>query len=168
MGPQDGVDIVIRAADVVVHELGRRTSASPSSAPATASTSWWRCAMSSALRGYVEFTGRAPDELVGRILSTADVGLSPDPQEPAQRPFHHEQVHGVHGLRAPVVAFDLRETRVSAGRRGRLRRAERMSRLRRVDRRTLDDEPRRHEARALRAAPGWSRNWPGVTRRRAI
>ena len=28
MGPQDGVDIVIRAADIVVHELGRTTSPS--------------------------------------------------------------------------------------------------------------------------------------------
>ena len=34
------------------------------------------------LNGHVEFTGRAPDELVKKILSTADIGLSPDPKNP--------------------------------------------------------------------------------------
>ena len=32
------------------------------------------------LAGHVEFTGRAPDQLVARILSTADIGLSPTPR----------------------------------------------------------------------------------------
>ena len=41
------------------------------------------------LAGHVEFTGRAPDDLVARILSTADIGLSPDPRSP-QRPVHDE------------------------------------------------------------------------------
>ncbi len=52
------------------------------------------------LAGHVEFTGRAPDELVGRVMSTADVGPVARPEESAERRVDHEQDHGVHGLRA--------------------------------------------------------------------
>lgn len=47
MGPQDGVDIVLDMADVVVHQLGATTSVSPSWARVTASMSSWRSATSS-------------------------------------------------------------------------------------------------------------------------
>jgi glycosyltransferase involved in cell wall biosynthesis len=63
----------------------------------------------------VEFTGRAPDEQVMRIMSTADAGLSPDPKNPLNdvSTMNKTMEYMVFGL--PVVAFDLRETRVSAG-----------------------------------------------------
>ena len=51
------------------------------------------------LHGPVEFTGRAADEFVGRILSTADVGLSPDPKNPLNDRLDDEQDDGIHGLR---------------------------------------------------------------------
>jgi glycosyltransferase involved in cell wall biosynthesis len=63
----------------------------------------------------VEFTGRAPDELVTRILSTADVGLSPDPKNPLNDVSTMNKTMEYMSFELPVVAFDLRETRTSAG-----------------------------------------------------
>ena len=100
MGPQDGVDIVVRAADIVVHELGRDDIAFTLIGSGDCFDELVALRDELGLAGHVEFTGRAPDELVARILSTADVGLSPDPEEPAQRRVDDEQDDGVHGLRA--------------------------------------------------------------------
>jgi glycosyltransferase involved in cell wall biosynthesis len=63
----------------------------------------------------VEFTGRVPDGLVTRILSTADVGLSPDPKNPLNDVSTMNKTMEYMAFGLPVVAFDLRETRVSAG-----------------------------------------------------
>ena len=68
------------------------------------------------LNGHVEFTGRAPDELVKKILSTADVGLSPDPKNPLNDVSTMNKTMEYMAFELPVVAFDLRETRVSARR----------------------------------------------------
>ena len=66
------------------------------------------------LAGHVEFTGRAPDELVAQIMSTADVGLSPDPKNPLNDVSTMNKTMEYMAFELPVVAFDLRETRVSA------------------------------------------------------
>ncbi|MGH3792229.1 MAG: glycosyltransferase, partial [Pseudonocardiaceae bacterium] len=66
------------------------------------------------LDDYVEFTGRAPDELVARILSTADIGLSPDPKNPLNDLSTMNKTMEYMAFELPVVAFDLLETRVSA------------------------------------------------------
>jgi glycosyltransferase involved in cell wall biosynthesis len=66
------------------------------------------------LAGHVEFTGRAPDELVGQIMSSADAGLSPDPKNPLNDVSTMNKTMEYMAFELPVVAFDLRETRVSA------------------------------------------------------
>ena len=115
MGPQDGVDIVVRAADVVVHELGRDDIAFTLIGKGDCFDELVALRDELGLAGHVEFTGRAPDELVGRILSTADVGLSPDPKNPLNDVSTMNKTMEYMAFELPVVAFDLRETRVSAG-----------------------------------------------------
>jgi glycosyltransferase involved in cell wall biosynthesis len=115
MGPQDGVDIVIRAADVVVHELGRHDIGFTLIGSGDCFDELVALRDSLGLAGYVEFTGRAPDELVARILSTADVGLSPDPKNALNDVSTMNKTMEYMAFELPVVAFDLRETRVSAG-----------------------------------------------------
>jgi glycosyltransferase involved in cell wall biosynthesis len=63
----------------------------------------------------VEFTGRVPDEFVQRCLSTADVCLSPDPKNPLNDVSTMNKVLEYMAMGRPVVSFDLREARVSAG-----------------------------------------------------
>ena len=115
MGPQDGVDIVVRAAGIVVNELGRDDIAFTLIGSGDCYDELVALRDELGLAGTVEFTGRAPDELVMRIMSTAQAGLSPDPKNPLNdvSTMNKTMEYMVFGL--PVVAFDLRETRVSAG-----------------------------------------------------
>lgn len=115
MGPQDGVDIVVRAADVVVHEFGRDDIAFTLIGSGDCFDDLVRMRDELGLAGHVEFTGRAPDEQVAQIMSTADVGLSPDPKNPLNDVSTMNKTMEYMAYELPVVAFDLRETRVSAG-----------------------------------------------------
>jgi len=115
MGPQDGVDIVVRAAEIVVREMGREDIAFTLIGSGDCFGELVALRDELKLNGHVEFTGRAPDELVKKILSTADIGLSPDPKNPLNDVSTMNKTMEYMAFELPVVAFDLRETRVSAG-----------------------------------------------------
>jgi glycosyltransferase involved in cell wall biosynthesis len=115
MGPQDGVDIVVRAANIVVRDLGREDVAFTLIGSGDCFDQLVALRDELGLAGTVEFTGRAPDELVTRILSTADIGLSPDPKNPLNDLSTMNKSMEYMAFELPVVAFDLRETRVSTG-----------------------------------------------------
>ena len=70
------------------------------------------------LGDFVEFTGRAPDDAVRDILSTADIGLSPDPKNPLNDVSTMNKTMEYMAFGLPVLAFDLRETRASAAEAG--------------------------------------------------
>jgi glycosyltransferase involved in cell wall biosynthesis len=114
MGPQDGVDIVVRAADVIVREFGRDDIAFTLIGSGDSYDELVALRDELNLQGHVEFTGRAPDELVTKIMSTADAGLSPDPKNPLNDVSTMNKTMEYMAFELPVVAFDLRETRVSA------------------------------------------------------
>jgi glycosyltransferase involved in cell wall biosynthesis len=114
MGPQDGVDIVVRAANVVVHEMGREDIAFTLIGKGDCFDELVALRDQLKLNGHVEFTGRAPDDVVERVMSTADIGLSPDPKNPLNDLSTMNKTMEYMAFELPVVAFDLRETRVSA------------------------------------------------------
>jgi glycosyltransferase involved in cell wall biosynthesis len=118
MGPQDSVDIVVRAAEVVVHELGRDDIAFTLMGSGDCFDDLVALRDELGLAGHVEFTGRVPDELVTRILSTADIGLSPDRKNPLNNLSTMNKSMEYMAFELPVVAFDLYETRVSVGEAG--------------------------------------------------
>jgi glycosyltransferase involved in cell wall biosynthesis len=66
------------------------------------------------LEDHVTFTGRADAKMITEYLSTADVGLSPDPLNPLNDVSTMNKTMEYMAFALPVVAFDLRETRVSA------------------------------------------------------
>ncbi len=145
MGPQDGVDIVVRAADVVVHELGRTDIAFTLIGSGDCFDELIALRDELDLTGHVEFTGRAPDDLVARILSTADVGLSPDPKNPLNDVSTMNKTMEYMAYELPVVAFDLRETRVSAGDAAVYVRPNLVSEYARAIVDLADDAPKRHQ-----------------------
>jgi glycosyltransferase involved in cell wall biosynthesis len=104
MGPQDGVDIVVRAADIVVRKLGRDDIAFTLIGSGDCFDDLVALRDRLGLAGHVEFTGRAPDEQVMHIMSTADAGLSPDPKNPLNdvSTMNKTMEYMVFGL--PVVA----------------------------------------------------------------
>jgi len=115
MGPQDGVDVILRAAAILVHEMGRHDIGFILMGKGDCFDDLLALRAELDLDDVVEFTGRAPDELVFRVMSTADLGLSPDPKNPLNDVSTMNKTMEYMAFELPVVAFDLRETRVSAG-----------------------------------------------------
>ncbi len=115
MGPQDGVDLAIRAAAYVVHDLGREDIAFTFMGSGDSYDQIVRLRDELRLQDYVELPGRVPDETVANVLSTAAVGLSPDPKNPLNDVSTMNKTLEYMAFELPVVAFDLKETRVSAG-----------------------------------------------------
>jgi glycosyltransferase involved in cell wall biosynthesis len=145
MGPQDGVDIVVRVADHVVHHLHRDDIAFTLMGGGDCFDELLQLRSELDLDDVVEFTGRVPDATVAAVLSTADVGLSPDPKNPLNdvSTMNKTMEYMVFGL--PVVAFDLRETRVSAGEAAVYAIPNRVDDLARLLIELLDDQDRRQE-----------------------
>jgi glycosyltransferase involved in cell wall biosynthesis len=114
MGPQDGVDIALAAANVIVSEMGRTDIAFTLMGGGDCHAELVAQRDELGLQGYVELPGRVPDETVVQVLSTADVGLCPDPKNPLNDVSTMNKTMEYMAFRLPVVAFDLRETRVSA------------------------------------------------------
>jgi glycosyltransferase involved in cell wall biosynthesis len=114
MGPQDGVDVALRAMHHLVHVRGRTDVALTLIGDGDAAPALRKLATELKLDDHVAFTGRAPDELVSRLMSTADVGLSPDPKNPLNDVSTMNKTMEYMAFELPVVAFDLVETRVSA------------------------------------------------------
>ncbi|GAB3008723.1 glycosyltransferase WbuB [Amycolatopsis acidiphila] len=113
MGPQDGVDYALRSLALLRE---RRTD--------------WHAVFVGAgdtfdamvelsgkigLTEHVEFTGRIPDDDLVRYLSTADVCLSPDPLNPLNDVSTMNKIMEYMAMAKPIVSFDLKEARVSAG-----------------------------------------------------
>jgi glycosyltransferase involved in cell wall biosynthesis len=115
MGPQDGVDIVVMAAAKIVHDWGRKDVGFTLIGSGDCFDELVALRDKLGLQDDVEFTGRAPDDLVRRVLSTADVGLSPDPKNPLNDVSTMNKTMEYMAFELPTVAFDLKETQVSAG-----------------------------------------------------
>ena len=112
---QDGVDHLVRAVKLLRDELGRDD---------------FHCVLvgggpyQPTIKAYAEgigaadlctFTGRVSDDQLCRILSSADIGIDPDPKnEWSDKSTMNKIMEYMHfGL--PIVAYDLTETRLSAG-----------------------------------------------------
>ena len=115
MGPQDGVDLVIEVANIVVNERGRKDIGFVLIGSGECLASLHQLRDSYGLGEYIRFTGRIPDDEVLRIMSSADIGISPDPKNGLNELCTMNKTMEYMAFGLPVAAFDLRETRVSAG-----------------------------------------------------
>jgi glycosyltransferase involved in cell wall biosynthesis len=112
MGPQDGVDQALRALSLLVSQ--RDDWHAIFIGAGDVFDDMQALALELRLEGNVEFTGRVPDEDVIRILSTADVCLSPDPLNPLNNVSTMNKVVEYMALGRPIVSYELVEARVSA------------------------------------------------------
>lgn len=143
MGPQDGVDIVVPAAEIIVHDWGRDDISFTLMGSGDCFDDLVELRDRLGLQDVVEFTGRAPDDLVRSVLSTADVGLSPDPKNPLNDVSTMNKTMEYMAFGLPTVAFDLRETRVSAGNAAVYAVPNEIADFATILVKLLDDEPRR-------------------------
>ncbi len=114
MGPQDGVDLAVRAAAYVVHDLKRTDVSFTFMGAGDSYDDLVALRDELGLQDYLELPGRVPDETVLDVLSTADLGLSPDPKNPLNDVSTMNKTMEYMAFGLPVVAYDLKETRVSA------------------------------------------------------
>jgi glycosyltransferase involved in cell wall biosynthesis len=143
MGPQDGVDLFVRAARSVLDQrpgsvrfvaMGGGNQLDPLR----------RLASELGLSDQdLHFTGRIPDEEVRSTLSSADVAVSPDPANDFNEFCTMNKTLEYMATGLPVVAFDLEETRVSAGDAGVYAQPNRPEELARMVLELLDDPERR-------------------------
>lgn len=115
MGPQDGVDYALRALAKLRDEVGRTDWHAVFMGAGDTFDAMVALAGELGLADRVDFTGRIPDEDVLRYLSTADVCLSPDPMNPLNDVSTMNKVMEYMAMSRPIVSFDLREAKVSAG-----------------------------------------------------
>jgi glycosyltransferase involved in cell wall biosynthesis len=113
MGPQDGVDLYVAAARKVLEARPRAVRFIAMGGGPMLQT-LRQHVRSSGLEEDITFTGRVPDEFVRRVLSTADVAVSPDPANDFNEYCTMNKTLEYMATGTAVVAFDLEETRVSA------------------------------------------------------
>jgi glycosyltransferase involved in cell wall biosynthesis len=115
MAPQDGVDYLLRAAALLLERRGARDVFFTLIGSGDSFDDLVAMTKELGLEDVVRFTGRIPDAEVEAILSTADVCVGPDPKNPLNDVSTMNKILEYMALGKPIVAFDLRETRYSAG-----------------------------------------------------
>ncbi|GHG19224.1 glycosyltransferase family 4 protein [Streptomyces hydrogenans] len=115
MGPQDGVDYALRALAKLRDELGRSDWHAVFVGGGDTFDAMVELSRRLGLSDQVRFTGRVSDAELARYLSTADVCLSPDPRNPLNDVSTMNKVLEYMVMGRPIVSFDLKEARVSAG-----------------------------------------------------
>jgi glycosyltransferase involved in cell wall biosynthesis len=116
MGPQDGVDQLLQSLRVLVHDFGRHDCHFALLGFGDCLESLRRLCTELELDDWVSFPGRADDQMICDYLSTADIGLSPDPMNPLNDVSTMNKTMEYMAYSLPGVAYDLAETRVSAER----------------------------------------------------
>ena len=149
MGPQDGVNIVLEVAELVVNRWARDDISFTLIGSGDCFDELVEMRDRLGLRDVVEFTGRVPDETVAAILSSADVGMSPDPKNPLNDLSTMNKTMEYMAFGLPVIAFDLRETRVSAGGAGAYATPNDVEELAQLLLELIDDPDRRRSMGAL-------------------
>uniref|UniRef100_A0A832I4Z2 Glycosyltransferase WbuB n=1 Tax=Eiseniibacteriota bacterium TaxID=2212470 RepID=A0A832I4Z2_UNCEI len=115
MAPQDGVDHLLRAARVLAVDRGRADVGFTLVGAGDSFEALRAMSRELGLAEVVHFTGRIPDADVERVLATADVCVCPDPLNPLNDVSTMNKILEYMACGKPVVAYDLREHRHSAG-----------------------------------------------------
>lgn len=115
MGPQDGVDLLVRAVHRIVNVEGRTDTQFALLGFGDCLEELQALASDLGLKDYITLTGRADDTMIRRYLSTADVAVAPDPPNGFNEHCTMNKVLEYMAFGLPIVSFDLPETRVSAG-----------------------------------------------------
>lgn len=114
MGPQDGVEGVLQAADRIVRKHGRDDIGFVLLGFGDCLEALRRRCTELGLDEHVQFTGRVGPEQIAAYLSTASVGVGPDPYSPLNDVSTMNKTMEYMAYALPVVTYRLTETVVSA------------------------------------------------------
>jgi glycosyltransferase involved in cell wall biosynthesis len=115
MCAQDGVDYLIRSVKMLRDDIGRDDfhCILLGGGPHQPSIAAYADELGAA--DLCTFTGRVSDEELCRILSSADIAIDPDPKTAWSDASTMNKIAEYMYFGLPIVAYELRETRVSAG-----------------------------------------------------
>ncbi len=114
MGVQDGVDYLLRAIRIVTGDLAFRDVQFVLIGDGDERTRLERLTIELGLMHVAKFTGRIPDSDLKDYLSTADIGLAPDPLGKLNDLSSMNKIVEYMAMGLPVVSFDLKESRRTA------------------------------------------------------
>jgi glycosyltransferase involved in cell wall biosynthesis len=115
MGRQEGIDLLLEAVRQIVHVRGRQDVQFGLVGGGSSLEEMKALATKLQLDDYVTFTGRAPDQVLLEVLSTADVCVNPDVANPFNDRCTMNKIMEYMALGKPIVQFEMTEGRVSAG-----------------------------------------------------
>lgn len=115
LNPQDGVDTFVRVADIIVHERGRADIQFVIMGSGDAEADLRAQSEGLGLGDALHFTGWAELDLIRRYLSTSDVCVDTMPKTPYSDAATMNKILEYMSVARPIAAFDLIESRVSAG-----------------------------------------------------
>src|SRR5438128_188474 len=115
LNPQDGVDYLLRSLRYLLHDLKRSDFHCVIMGSGDSLQDLRDLAGTLQLNGCVELTGFIPDEDLQANLAAADICVDPDPSSPLNDVSTWIKVMEYMAYAKPIIAFDLKETRFSAG-----------------------------------------------------
>ncbi|WP_320174110.1 glycosyltransferase family 4 protein [Maridesulfovibrio sp.] len=114
MGKQEGLDLLLRAVDYIVHGLDRHDIHFGLVGGGTSLEEMKTLAEELRVSDYVTFTGRVPDQELLEMLNTADICVNPDRANEMNDKSTMNKIMEYMALGKPIVQFDLTEGRFSA------------------------------------------------------
>ena len=115
MGLQDGIDYLVDAAHMIITDWGRDDIQFALVGSGPELPRLRKRIDSLGIAEQVNFTGRLSEEDLAAVLSTADVGANPDEANEMNDISTMNKIMEYMAFSKPMVQFDLREGRVSAG-----------------------------------------------------
>jgi glycosyltransferase involved in cell wall biosynthesis len=114
MGRQEGIDLLLQAARILVRDMGRDDVHFGLVGGGTSLEEMKTLAGELGIADHVTFTGRVPDADMLAMLNTADVCVNPDVANEMNDKSTMNKIMEYMALGKPIVQFDLTEGRFSA------------------------------------------------------
>ena len=115
MGEQEGIDLLLESVRHMVVDMGRKDTQFVLVGGGSSLDGLKQMAIDLGVADYVTFTGRAPDEELFSVLSSADVCVNPDRVNPMNDLSTMNKILEYMAFEKPIVQFDVKEGRYSAG-----------------------------------------------------
>ena len=115
MGAQEGIDLLLEAVRHIVFDRGRTDVQFGLVGGGSSLAEMQALSQTLGVSDYVTFTGRAPDQTLFEVLSTADVCVNPDRVNPMNDKSTMNKIMEYMAVGKPIVQFEVAEGRVSAG-----------------------------------------------------
>lgn len=115
IGDQEGIDLLLTSVKYLVCNMGRIDVQFVLVGDGPSRKRMEALSIEMGLSDFVTFLGRAPDEQLFSVLSTADICVNPDRVNPMNNLSTMNKILEYMAMRKPIVQFDVVEGRVSAG-----------------------------------------------------